>query len=133
MGDKPMGDKPMVSNDKYILFLQSDDVDKYAVNIPGEQPAGQDKFFAPPKTLLNRKQRNRLLELLLSLSKIDKPKAGTAAVKYNDEGELQTILNDESLKGGSRRRRHSIPKSSRKFKKSSKRVFRKKSRSTRRR
>jgi hypothetical protein len=37
------------------------------------------------------------------------------------------------MKGGSRRHRRSTPKSSRKFKKSSKRVFRKKSRSTRRR
>jgi hypothetical protein len=36
-------------------------------------------------------------------------------------------------RGGSSRRRRSIPKSSRKYKKSAKRVFRKKSRSTRRR
>lgn len=51
---------------------------------------------------------------------------------------MNIILKDElirvkNMKGGSRRRRRSIPKSSRKFKKSSKRVFRKKSRSTRRR
>ena len=46
---------------------------------------------------------------------------------YNEQG--YTIVPD----GGSRRRRRSIPKSSRKYKKSSKRVFRKKSRSTRRR
>ena len=53
---------------------------------------------------------------------------------------MNIILKDELIRvknmkgnGGSRRRRRSIPKSSRKFKKSSKRVFRKKSRSTRRR
>ena len=44
-----------------------------------------------------------------------------------------TTNTDDEQNGGSRRRRSRTPKSSRKFKKSSKRVFRKKSRSTRRR
>lgn len=49
-------------------------------------------------------------------------------------GITQDNTRGDSMDGGSRRRRRrSIPKSSRKFKKSSKRVFRKKSRATRRR
>lgn len=44
-----------------------------------------------------------------------------------------TTDTDGEQRGGSRRRRRRTPKSSRKFKKSSKRVFRKKSRATRRR
>jgi len=46
---------------------------------------------------------------------------------------LTSIKNQNSSSAGSRRRRRSLPKSSRKYKKSAKRVFRKKSRSTRRR
>lgn len=51
----------------------------------------------------------------------------------NSLGITQDNPRGDEMDGGSRRRRRSIPKSSRKFKKSSKRVFRKKSRSTRRR
>jgi hypothetical protein len=55
---------------------------------------------------------------------------------FNDKIRKALITKRDQVlrsRGGSRRRRRSIPKSSRKFKKSSKRVFRKKSRSTRRR
>jgi hypothetical protein len=77
---------------------------------------------------LNERQKIALEKLILQ-----QPSVKEDSIIYLDSGQLETILNDESLKGGSRRRRRSIPKSSRKFKKSSKRVFRKKSRSTRRR
>ena len=71
---------------------------------------------------LTRDQRERLKEILIIKNKINPPR-GSANVKYIDEGELDSVLNV----GGSRRR------PSRKYKKSAKRVFRKKSRSTRRR
>ena len=67
-------------------------------------------------------QKERLKQILISKNKINPP-SGSAYVQYKDEGELDSVLNA----GGSRRRRPS-----RKYKKS-KRVFRKKSRSTRRR
>jgi hypothetical protein len=55
----------------------------------------------------------------------------------DDGGTKRNKNNDMKMgtggKRGSRRRSRSLPKSSRKFKKSAKRVFRKKSRSTRRR
>lgn len=95
-----------------ILHLVSDGV-TYAVNVG--IGTGVIKY-------LTADQKDRLKEILISKKKINPPR-GSANVNYIDEGELDSVLNNA---GGSRRR------PSRKYKKS-KRVFRKKSRSTRRR
>ncbi len=73
--------------------------------------------------LLSKDEKDRLVELIGANATI-----GTRGntLLYADSGQLNTVRNQV---GGSRRRR----RPSRKYKKSAKRVFRKKSRSTRRR
>ena len=75
---------------------------------------------------LTEDQKESLKKKLISSHKIVSPPPGITYVKYRDEGELNSVL---GIPGGSRRAR----RPSRKYKKSAKRVFRKKSRSTRRR
>ena len=75
---------------------------------------------------LTPNQVDSLIKELISNGKITTHQASSQSyVIYKDNGELDSVLKNT---GGSRRRRPS-----RKYKKSAKRVFRKKSRSTRRR
>ena len=71
---------------------------------------------------LTEEEKKKLIGLI---DNKDKTRGGHNSLIYDDTGELKSVINSRS--GGSRRR-----PSSRKYKKS-KRVFRKKSRSTRRR
>ena len=98
-----------------VLHLVSKDA-TYAVNV-GVGTGVIEYLTADQKESLKKK--------LISNNKIVPPQPGSTYVKYRDEGELNSVL---GIAGGSRRR-----PSSRKYKKSAKRVFRKKSRSTRRR
>ena len=90
----------------YTLYLKPLDNGKYMIDIGANQ------------IQITKDNYDRLLTLL------NKDTLG-----YTDTGELERVMGNDSL-GGSRRRRRP---SSRKYKKSAKRVFRKKSRSTRRR
>ena len=73
---------------------------------------------------LTEEEKNKLIGLIENK---DKAPGEHNSLRYNDTGELKSVIGGRS--GGSRRRR----RPSRKYKKSAKRVFRKKSRSTRRR
>jgi len=104
----------------YTLNLNPNDDGTYTVNM------GTAKQF------LNQDQTFDLIVLIYSRIEKTKLKPWQKGINdnlmiYFDHGELDTVL---GMNGGSRSR-HRRP--SRKYKKSSKRVFRKKSRSTRRR
>ena len=90
----------------YTLYLKPLDNGKYIIDIGETQ------------IQLTKDNYDRLLPLLNNKND---------TLRYTDTGELERVIGKYRL-GGSRRRRPS-----RKYKKSAKRVFRKKSRSTRRR
>ena len=114
-------------DDPYILYLIPDndpdnDNDKYAVT------TGTGAAF------LTKSEYDTLVELIDVKKGTTKPtNDNDKTLTYFDNGELIFVIGPDrvSRAGGSRRRRPSRP--SRKYKKSAKRVFRKKSRSTRRR
>ena len=103
-----------INNDNYTLELTKHDSGKYMVD------------YVRGLAALNEDQKNKLVELL-DLNKTKSPGTRPNTIVYNDNGELYTVM--MPVRSGSRRRR----RPSRKYKKSAKRVFRKKSRSTRRR
>lgn len=98
-------------NDTYTLYLTPIG-GKYMVN------------YVRGTVGLTEEQKNQLVRLLTE-NESKGPNLREDAIVYIDTGELKKVM---AMQGGSRRRR----RPSRKYKKS-KRVFRKKSRSTRRR
>jgi hypothetical protein len=81
---------------------------------------------------LNRKEQHRAKQFMREYTDPDPKDSAKPNLKRNAQySDNDFSLQEKIVKSGSRRR--SIPKSSRKYKKSAKRVFRKKSRSTRRR
>jgi len=99
-----------MDGDNYTLYLDPMSNGEYKID------TGNTQFH------LTEEEKNKLIGLI---DNKDKARGGHNSLIYDDTGELKSVINSRS--GGSRRR-----PSSRKYKKS-KRVFRKKSRSTRRR
>jgi hypothetical protein len=103
---------------------------------------GLDKYWGvnPPKKIYNKDTgKYDIVEDTNREGVLWSEPVSDALIEYFEKFTKESLditqdnTREEGMDGGSRRRRRSTPKSSRKFKKSSKRVFRKKSRATRRR
>jgi hypothetical protein len=115
---------------------------KYIEWFYSDRTKGLDKYWGvnPPKKIYNKDTgKHDIVEDTNREGVLWSEPVSDALIEYFEKftkeslGITQDNPRGDGMDGGSRRRRRSIPKSSRKFKKSSKRVFRKKSRATRRR